>query len=88
MIFEINEIFEYIQASYLEYISMNRGGRYAVARIFDEYDVFEDDSEAIMEDMITMLAIGEMIVNNDCIFIKTIERLKKSMEIFNYLLKL
>lgn len=78
MIFEINEMFEYISESYQEYINLGRGERYAVARIFDEYDMFDDDLESVVDDMITMLAIGELIINNECLYVKTVERLKKA----------
>ena len=90
MISEINEMIDYICDSYQEYISMNRGERYAVARIFDEYDVYEDDDESIVEDVVTMLAIGEMIIDNNCLYIQTVERMKKSLckvEMFKNILK-
>ena len=80
MISEINEIIEHISESYQEYIGVGRGQRYAIARIFDEYDVFDDDSDAIIEDMITMLAIGELIINNESIFVNNIKRLKKTYD--------
>lgn len=78
MISEINEMIEYISEAYRRFISEGRGYRYASARIFDEYDVFQYDSDAIIEDMITMLAIGELIINNECIFANHIKRLEQT----------
>ena len=80
MIFEINELIEDIRKTYQEFISIGRGEEYAIGRIFYEFDVFEDDSESVVEDMISMMVIGEMIINTNCLNVKIRERLNKTFE--------
>lgn len=78
MILEINELAQDIRKSFQEYINVGRGEEYAVGRIFYEFDVFEDDSESIVEDMISMMAIGELIINTNCFNMKIRDRLKRT----------
>ena len=80
MINEIDEMFEYIRLAYEKFINTGNGIRYAVARIFDEYDVYEDDDDAIVEDVITILAISELIINNESLYINTVKRIQKSFD--------
>ena len=78
MIFEINELIEDIRKTYQEFINTGKGEEYAVGRIFYEFDVYEDDLESIAEDMVSMMAIGEMIINTNCLNTKIRNRLNKT----------
>ncbi|MTH55005.1 hypothetical protein GKZ89_16500 [Bacillus mangrovi] len=73
---EYNELFEAVQETYQDLLDENRGYRYALAKLADEFDNLGQ-----IEDYIVDTAIGEIAITHGKVFIGRIEgitnRLKK-----------
>ena len=73
---EYNELLEAIQDTYEQLLDEDRGYRYAIARLADEFDHLGE-----IEDIIVDTAIGEIAIEHDKVFVGRIEgitnRLKK-----------
>jgi glutathionyl-hydroquinone reductase len=74
---EINELVENINEAYNEFIEKNRGERYAIARLFEEFDTYNNGELA--EDIVVNMAIGEIIIEQDSVFKGNLECIKKSL---------
>lgn len=74
---EINELVENINESYKEFMEKNRGERYAIARLFEEFDTYNNGDLA--EDFVVNMAIGEIIIEQDSVFKGNLECIKKSL---------
>lgn len=75
---EYNELFDAIQETYEELLDENRGYRYAIAKLTDEFD-----NLGKIEDLIVDTAIGEITIRHDKAFIGHIERITKRLSMFN-----
>lgn len=75
---EINELVENINEAYNEFIEKNRGERYAIARLFEEFDTYNNGD--LLEDIVINMAIGEIVKKQDSVFIGNLECIKKSLE--------
>ncbi|MGG3889873.1 Imm3 family immunity protein [Metabacillus fastidiosus] len=75
---EYDEIFGAINEDYNEYLTLNRGYRYAIARTFDEYI-----NLGRIEDFIVDTAIGEILITHDKVFIGHVEGIPKRLGMFN-----
>ncbi|MEC3606116.1 Imm3 family immunity protein [Bacillus glycinifermentans] len=73
-----DELFETIQEMYKEFLSQNRGHRYAIARIVDDFHNLGE-----LEDIIVDVAIGEILITHDKVFIGYIESIIKNLSMFN-----
>ncbi|EPY6469403.1 Imm3 family immunity protein [Clostridium sporogenes] len=74
---EINEAVDNINEAYDEFLQKDRGERYAIARLFEEFDVYNGCD--LIEDIIVNMAIGEIIINQDSVFKGNLECIKKSL---------
>lgn len=74
---EINELVENINEAYNEFLEKNRGERYAIARLFEEFDTYNNGD--LVEDIIVNMAIGEIVIEQDSIFKGNLECIKKSL---------
>lgn len=75
---EYNELFDAIQETYEELLDENRGYRYAIAKLADEFD-----NLGKIEDLIVDTAIGEITIGHDKAFIGSIEGITKRLSMFN-----
>ncbi len=73
-----NELFETIQDVYKEFLSLNREHRHAIARIVDDFN-----NLGKIEDIIVDVAIGEILITYDKVFVGYIEGITKSLSMFN-----
>ncbi|MER2169257.1 MAG: Imm3 family immunity protein [Psychrobacillus psychrodurans] len=73
-----NELFETIEEVYKEFLSQNRGHRHAIARIVDDFN-----NLGKIENIIVDVAIGEILINYDKVFIGYVESITKSLSEFN-----
>jgi len=73
-----DELFETIQEVYKEFLSQNRGRRHAIARIVDDFN-----NLGKIEDIIVDVAIGEILITYDKIFVGYVEDITKSLSMFN-----
>jgi len=73
-----DELFETIQEVYKEFLSQNRGYRHAIARIVDDFN-----NLGKIEDIIVDVAIGEILITYDKIFVGYVEDITKSLSMFN-----
>ena len=75
---EYNELFEAIQETYEELLEEDRGYRYAIAKLADEFD-----NLGKIEDIIVDTAIGEILIDHDNVFAGRIEGITNRLSIFN-----
>lgn len=75
---EINELVENINEAYNEFLEKNRGERYAIARLFEEFDTYNNGD--LVEYIIVNLAIGEIIIKQDSVFKGNLECIKKTLQ--------
>ncbi|PDY44146.1 hypothetical protein COM11_28260 [Bacillus pseudomycoides] len=73
-----NELFETIQEVYKEFSSQNRGHRHAIARIVDDFN-----NLGKVENIIVDVAMGEILIAHDKVFVGYAEGIKKSLSLFN-----
>ncbi|MGR6338780.1 Imm3 family immunity protein [Priestia megaterium] len=73
-----DELFETIQEVYKEFLPQNRGRRHAIARIVDDFN-----NLGKIEDIIVDVAIGEILITYDKIFVGYVEDITKSLSMFN-----
>lgn len=76
---DINELIENINEAYNEFLEKKRGERYAIARLFEEFDTYNNGD--LVEDIIVNMTIGELIIKQDSVFNGNLECIKKSLEI-------
>lgn len=74
---EINELVENINEAYNEFIEKNRGERYAIARLFEEFGTYNNGD--LVEDIVINMAIGEIVIEQESVFIGNLECIKKSL---------
>ncbi|MBC6972217.1 hypothetical protein H9I32_07250 [Bacillus sp. Xin] len=75
---EYNELFEAINEAYNDFLALNRGYRYAIARAADEYINLGE-----IEDVIADVAIGEIVLTHNKVFIGYIEGITKRLSKFH-----
>lgn len=75
---EYNELFNTIQEAYEELLDEERGYRYAIAKLADEFDKLGK-----IEDVIVDTAIGEIAVDYNIVFVGRIEGITKRLSMFN-----
>lgn len=75
---EYNELFSAIQETYEELLDEDRGYRYAIAKLADEFD-----NLGKIEDVIVDTAIGEIAIGHEKVFIGRIEGITKRLSKFN-----
>ncbi len=75
---EYNELFHAIREVYEELLDEERGYRYAIAKLADEFD-----NLGKIEDVIVDTAIGEIAVNHHMVFVGRIEGITKRLSMFN-----
>ncbi|MDM5186405.1 Imm3 family immunity protein [Bacillus sp. DX4.1] len=75
---EYNELFEDIKEAYNDFLILNRGYRYAIARAADEYI-----NLGKIEDVIADTAVGEILLTHDKVFIGYIKGITKRLSKFN-----
>lgn len=75
---DYKELFDAIQEDYNDYLNMNRGYRYAIARLVDEYWNLGE-----VEDIIVATAIGEILITHDKVFVGNLESITKCLSMFN-----
>jgi Flp pilus assembly CpaF family ATPase len=75
---EYNELFDAIQETYEELLDEDRGYRYAIAKLADEFD-----NLGKIEDVIVDTAIGEIAIGHEKVFIGRIEGIIKRLSMFN-----
>ncbi|MGQ3376809.1 Imm3 family immunity protein [Priestia endophytica] len=75
---EYDELFDAIQEDYNDYMNLNRGYRYAIARLVDEYWNLGE-----IEDVVVATAIGEVLITHDKVFVGNIEHITKCLNTFN-----
>lgn len=74
---DINELVENINEAYKEFMEKDRGERYAIARLFEEFDTYNNGD--LVEDIVVNMAIGEIIIEQDSVFKGNLECIKKSL---------
>lgn len=74
---EYNELFDAIQETYEELLDENRGYRYAIAKLANEFNNLGN-----IEDLIVDTAIGEITIGHDKVFIGRIEGITKRLSMF------
>lgn len=74
---EYNEIFEVINEDYNEYLKLNRGHEYAIARTTNEYT-----NLGKVEDFIVDTAVGEILLTKDKVFVGYVEGITKRLSKF------
>ncbi|MGE7118912.1 Imm3 family immunity protein [Peribacillus sp. NPDC046944] len=77
---EYNELFEAIQETYEELLEEDRGYRYAIAKLAEEFD-----NLGMIEDVIVDTAIGEIAIKHDKVFVGRIEGITRRLSTFNHL---
>lgn len=75
---EYNELFDAIQETYEELLDEDRGYRYAIAKLADEFDRLGK-----IEDVIVDTAIGEIAIGHEKVFVGRIEGITKRLSMFN-----
>ncbi|EDX69762.1 MULTISPECIES: Imm3 family immunity protein [Bacillus] len=75
---EYNELFHAIREVYEELLDEERGYRYAIAKLADEFD-----NLGKIEDVIVDTAIGEIAVNHHMVFVGRIKGITKRLSMFN-----
>ncbi|AZV44292.1 hypothetical protein BAOM_3683 [Peribacillus asahii] len=75
---EYNELFEVINEDYNDFLILNRGYEYAIARTFNEYVNLGE-----VEDFIVDTAIGEILLSHDKVYIGYIEGITKRLSMFD-----
>lgn len=75
---EYDELFDAIQDIYKELLSQERGYRYAIAKLSDEFDNLGE-----IEDVIADTAIGEIAIGHEKVFVGLIEGITKRLSLFN-----
>ena len=75
---EYSELFDAIQETYEELLDENRGYRYAIAKLADEFD-----NLGTMEDFVVDTAIGEIAIGHEKVYIGRIEGITKRLSMFN-----
>lgn len=75
---EYNELFDAMQETYEELLDEDRGYRYAIAKLADEFD-----NLGKIEDVIVDTAIGEIAIGDEKVFVGRIEGIKKRLSMFN-----
>ncbi|MDF9662649.1 Imm3 family immunity protein [Bacillus wiedmannii] len=74
---EYNEIFEVINEDYNDYLKLNRGHDYAIARTVNEYI-----NVGKVEDFIVDTAVGEILLSKNKVFIGYVEGIIKRLSMF------
>jgi Flp pilus assembly CpaF family ATPase len=75
---EYNELFDAIQETYEVLLDENRGYRYAIAKLADEFDKLGK-----VEDFIVDTDIGEIAIGHEKVFVGRIEGITKRLSMFN-----
>ncbi|KKZ99291.1 MULTISPECIES: Imm3 family immunity protein [Bacillus] len=75
---EYNELFHAIREAYEELLDEERGYRYAIAKLADEFD-----NLGKIEDVIVDIAIGEIAVNHHMVFVGRVKGITKRLSMFN-----
>ncbi|EJQ45765.1 hypothetical protein IEE_02143 [Bacillus cereus BAG5X1-1] len=75
---EYNELFNAIQEAYEELLDEERGYRYAIAKLADEFD-----NLGKIEDVIVDTAIGEIAVDHNIVFVGRIEGIIQRLSMLN-----
>ena len=75
---EYNELFHAIRGAYEELLDEERGYRYAIAKLADEFD-----NVGKIEDVIVDTAIGEIAVDHHMVFVGRIKGITKRLSMFN-----
>ncbi|MBJ8084143.1 hypothetical protein JDS82_23590 [Bacillus cereus group sp. N14] len=75
---EYNELFHAIREAYEELLGEERGYRYAIAKLADEFD-----NVGKIEDVIVDTAIGEIAVNHHMAFVGRVKGITKRLSMFN-----
>ncbi|MEN1936480.1 Imm3 family immunity protein [Paenibacillus sp. 102] len=75
---EYNELFEAINETYNDFLALNRGQKDAIARTAYEYINLGE-----IEDVIADVAIGEILLTHDKVFIGYIEGITKRLSKFH-----
>ncbi len=75
---EYNELFDAIQETYEELLDEDRGYRYAITKLADEFD-----NLGKIEDVIVDTAIGEIVIGHEKVFVGRIEGITKRLSMFN-----
>ncbi|WP_427125034.1 Imm3 family immunity protein (plasmid) [Priestia megaterium] len=72
-----NELFDAIQETYEELLDEDKGYRYAIAKLAEEFD-----NLGKIEDIIVDTAIGEIAIGHDKVFVGRIEGITKRLSMF------
>ncbi|WP_242214132.1 Imm3 family immunity protein [Bacillus cereus group sp. BfR-BA-01383] len=72
-----DEIFQEINEDYNDYLKLNRGHEYAIARTINEYI-----NLGKVEDFIVDTAVGEILLSKDKVFIGYVKGISKRLRIF------
>ena len=72
-----NELFDAIQETYEELLDEDKGYRYAIAKLAEEFD-----NLGKIEDIIVDTTIGEIVIGHDKVFIGRIEGITKRLSMF------
>ena len=75
---EYIELFDAIQETYEELLDEDRGYRYAIAKLADEFN-----NLGKIEDVIVDTAIGEIAIGHEKVFVGRIEGITKRLSMFN-----
>ncbi|MCY8576210.1 Imm3 family immunity protein [Bacillus haynesii] len=75
---EYNELFDAIQETYEELLDEDRGYRYAIAKLADEFD-----NLGKIEDVIVDTAIGEILIGQDKVFVGRINGITNRLSRFH-----
>ena len=75
---EYNELIEAVQEVYEELLDEDRGHRYAIARLSEEFDRMGK-----MEDVIVDTVIGEIAIKNEAVFVGIIAGITRRLSLFN-----
>jgi len=67
-----------VHGDYQEFLATNRGYRYAVARLVDEYWNLGE-----IEDVIVATTIGEIALTHEAVFVGSVEYLTRCLSSFN-----
>lgn len=76
---EYNELFDAIHEDYIDYVNLDRGYRYAIARLVDEYW-----NLGRVEDVVVFTAIGEILITHNKVFVGNVERITEYLGKFNF----
>lgn len=78
---EYHELLEAVKETYEDFLRKNIGYRYAVARTFYEFETVCNEGKT--ESLLVHIALGEIVLTHEKVFVGNIEAIKKELTSVN-----